>query len=857
MSTPVQLGDRHLVFDPPAIIPSKSDSSRQARLFRYLAATFAVISLLVLLSLFVSAWPLLSIALWQQGNVLMLALAGSMAGLVVTGSIYLALDAPITPLDHLPDQAKPYNLYDSTNHELRDILGVAAGYAAASGSDEMADHHLLLALLEHRSIRTLFYRLETIPDPLHEQLASMLTTTPGSGHRNPVSLSSSVITRLINACQVAYAENYRHICPAAVLLAYAQAGDQFAKALAILAAADQFRAVAGWEESLAAERHVLRNLRRTGALRLRGTMNRAWSARPTPFLDQFSIDLTLRASYGYIRLRTGYQTELTQIMQTMSGGSQRNVVLIGEPDSDLHSILDSIATLIIRDKVPQSLHDVRLLQLDLTAFLALQSNAEQSLQKALQEASDAGNVVLVLPDASLLSKGSGTSFDPAQILGAALRNRSIQVLAVATAADYRKHIEQQPILKSELQAVRLHTMTPDEVITHLETELPLFEHQHNVMISYTAVAKAAALASRYLPEVAPPGSTLQLLEAAAKQNTNAALIMADSVVAATEALTNVPIQVSGTEQADALLNLEATLHERVIGQNRAVRAVATALRRSRAGLQSGNRPIGTFMFVGPTGVGKTELAKALQEIQFGDPAGMVRLDMSEYADPTAIYRLIGAPAGSAEAITDGGTLTQPLRERSYRLVLLDELEKAHPDVLNLFLQILDDGRVTDNSGRVISFVNSIIIATSNAGAAALADIMAAEPASDKLPEAGYKILEQSFRPEFLNRFDAIVPFTSLDATMLSQITRGYLQAVQDKLRQQEYLVEFTDAAIAAIAQHGYDPRYGARPLRRTIERDVEGRLAELILQGALPKNQAIRLDVTDLYPTLSAAAPAA
>jgi len=287
-----------------------------------------------------------------------------------------------------------------------------------------------------------------------------------------------------------------------------------------------------------------------------------------------------------------------------------------------------------------------------------------------------------------------------------------------------------------------------------------------------------------------------------------------------------------------LLHLEDTLHEKIIGQEEAVRAVSQALRRARAGLHVDKRPISSFLFVGPTGVGKTETAKAIAEVYFGSVESMVRLDMSEYQDSQALYKLLGAPS-SSESYAEGGTLTTPVREHPFSLILLDELEKASPDVLNLFLQLLEDGRVTETSGRVVHYNNAIIIATSNAGSAEILQLLQQGISQDDLHTQLTRILEGQFRPEFINRFDAVIPFHALRPEEIEQITRLMLQSVIDKAATQGYAIQFSDEAIQKIAQLGFDPLYGARPLRRVIQDKIEGLLAERILSHQLQPRQTL------------------
>jgi ATP-dependent Clp protease ATP-binding subunit ClpA len=389
-----------------------------------------------------------------------------------------------------------------------------------------------------------------------------------------------------------------------------------------------------------------------------------------------------------------------------------------------------------------------------------------------------------------------------------------------------------------LTAIEIPEPTIEMATKILEEEAVTIENRLGVYITHPAIEASVELAKQYITDKVLPESALTLLDEAASTSAQAKRfwVRKDDVETVVEHHTSIPVHQATAEETDRLLNIESELHQRIVGQDEAVNILATALRRLRAGLRNPNKPIATFMFVGPTGVGKTETAKAVAASFFQTNEPMIRLDMSEYQDANASYRLIGTP-GSEE----GGMLTQAVREHPYSLVLLDELEKASPDVLNLFLQILDDARVTENSGRTVSFNNCLIIATSNAGSEQIVELVKQNLGSDTLREEVLKVLRQFFKPEFLNRFDALVPFQALTPDQAVEITAQMLEETRGRMRDQGYEVTFAPELITFVAQAGFDQIYGARPLRRYIQDHVEGMLATKILDKTLQQGEPLQV----------------
>ncbi|MEK7105610.1 MAG: AAA family ATPase, partial [Patescibacteria group bacterium] len=433
----------------------------------------------------------------------------------------------------------------------------------------------------------------------------------------------------------------------------------------------------------------------------------------------------------------------------------------------------------------------------------------------------------------------GSGLDLSSVLAQELDRRYTFVIATATPSAYTGSIERS-VLGQKLIKVPIDEPEPNEAIRILEAKIGAIEYKQKVIFTYDAIEKIVALTSRYMHERALPEKAIEVAEETAlsafkARGENARVVGEDVAMIITEK-TKVPVTELGGQEKETLLHMEERLHERVIGQDEAVKAIAAALRRARTELRSTNRPIANFLFLGPTGVGKTELAKTVSEVYFGREESMLRFDMSEYQEKTSVERLIG---GAGE----GGLLTEAVRQNPFSLLLLDELEKAHPDILNLFLQVMDDGRLTDGAGRTIDFTNVILIATSNAGAQYLMEsVQAGKPLEEIKQHLLDSELKATYRPEFLNRFDGVIVFKPLSIDDVVQIAYLLIAKVAERLKVKGINFQASDAAVYELAQKGFDPKFGARPLRRVIQEEVDNAIANILLKGEVGRRDSLLLE---------------
>jgi ATP-dependent Clp protease ATP-binding subunit ClpC len=745
-------------------------------------------------------------------------------------------------IDTLPlDQ--PLSLNDYANPRVEQVIHLAAAVAQQYNASYVDETILLITLLQQPRLIGMLLRLELSAENLLTDLKQHLAIA-----KNPVTgavgVHPSMRMRLYQGLEEALNQNFPYLDLEDIFLAYTKQPGTYAALFKKHGLSyEAFYAVTRWyaEEQENARQWAFWLER--GRTRPKGYMNKAWTALPTKFLDQFSFDITQEAARGNVATVTVRDAEIAQILQVLGRTQKNSVLLVGEPGVGKNSILGAVALRMIEENVPEVLKDKRLVSLDLGSLLSTGDSAVENTQQVLAEIAQAGNVILAIPEVQLLVGASGNALDAASLMANALNRGTIQLISTATYADYHRYVESNSGLKDVLDIVEIEEVSAEQAIEILEEEASVLENRQKVFLTYQAIEAAVHLAQRYLPEKVLPASALSLLDEAgsAAQGNGQKWVTKQSVEKVVETKTKIPISQASDQESEMLLHLEETLHAKIIGQEEAVQSVAKALRRARAGLHVDKRPISSFLFVGPTGVGKTETAKAVSEVFFGSTESMIRLDMSEYQDPTAVYKLIGAPAANSDSRTEGGALTTPIREHPFSLILLDELEKANSEVLNLFLQLLDDGRLTENTGRTVYYNNSIIVATSNAGAPEIMELMKAGTSRDDLSTQTMAILQKHFKPEFLNRFDAIIPFHQLRQEDIVAITKLMLQAVVEKAASQKYTIEFDDAAVAKIGQLGFDPLYGARPLRRVIQDKVEGILAQRILEKTLLPGGSLRI----------------
>jgi ATP-dependent Clp protease ATP-binding subunit ClpC len=622
----------------------------------------------------------------------------------------------------------------------------------------------------------------------------------------------------------------------------------------------------------------------------------------TKTLDEYSRDLTQLARDGKLDPVIGRADEIEQTIEILSRRTKNNPVLIGDPGVGKTAIVEGIAQRIVNDEVPETLAGRRLLALDLGGMIAgtkYRGEFEERLKGVLDEIVENQESLILFIDELHTVVGAGAAegaMDTANMLKPALARGELHVIGATTIDEYRKHIEKDAALERRFQPVLVREPTVDETIQILFGLKDRYEAYHRVRITDEAIVAAAELSDRYIADRFLPDKAIDLIDQASarvrlraktkptdtkeledevkhlererdqavaaedyerarelkrsmEQNEaqiagqqrarqRAPEVVVEDIAEIVSRATGIPVSQLTQEERDRLLKLEERLHERVIGQEEAVEAVAEAVRRARAGLGDPNRPVGSFLFLGPTGVGKTELARTLAEVLFGDEDVVIRLDMSEYQERHTVSRLVGAPPGYV-GYEEAGQLTEAVRRKPYSIVLLDEIEKAHTDVFNLLLQILDDGRLTDAQGRTVDFKHTVVIMTSNLGAERIQAHARREESFDELKADLLQLLRAHFRPEFLNRIDEVIVFRSLTMEQVEQIARLLLERVARRLHAQHIQVTFADDAVAHLAERGFDPEFGARPLRRTIQREVENELSRMLLGGELSEGDTV------------------
>ena len=602
---------------------------------------------------------------------------------------------------------------------------------------------------------------------------------------------------------------------------------------------------------------LLGDLARAGTPVVPPSAKSAPKAGRTPTLDQFGRDLTALARGGMLDPVIGREEEIGRVIRILCRRTKNNPCLIGEPGVGKTAIAEGLAQRIVAGEVPDLLRDKRLISLDLTGMVAgtkYRGDFEERVKNALAEVSRVGDVLLFIDELhNLIGAGAAEgAVDAANILKPVLARGELQLVGATTIDEYRRHIEKDAALERRFQPVTVAQPTADQTCAVLYGLRERYEAHHQVAITDEAVMAAVELSMRYIPDRFLPDKAIDLLDEAAAQVRlrGQESVTATDMAAVVSAWTGIPTAQITCEEGARLQTLEDTLHRRLVGQEEAVQAVARAVRRGRIGLRDANRPTGSFLFLGPSGVGKTELCKALAQTLFGDEKAIIRLDMSEYMEKHAVSRLVGSPPGYV-GHEDGGQLTEAVRRRPYSIVLLDEIEKAHPDLWNLLLQILEDGQLTDAHGRRVDFRNTLLIMTSNVGARRLAGegrvgfSSAAAPSATVLRREAMAELRRLFSPELLGRIDEVVLFHPLTRAQVTIIATRLMDALCKRLQSLGYGCSVSADVPPHLAGIGFDAAYGARPLRRTIREKVEDPLAEKLLSGAYKKGDVIHISVVD------------
>lgn len=742
---------------------------------------------------------------------------------------------------------KKINIADTFTDEALEVLGEAYSVADKSDAGSVSIEHLFYALLSSNRISNIFTRLRLPSHSLQETLASSLGAVQKKQTdklRMPL-VSADFQQVLFLAYEEAYAAHQEYVSVTEILLATIKQSEKLQEILFDLAVDKQkFLNVIEWARIRERLYRQYVKFSRAASRRSKVGMDKAMTAVQTPYLNNFSEDLTILAQFGNLNACVAREKEIEEIFRIVDGGGQ-NVILVGEPGTGKRSIIEGLAQKMVEDDVPERLQDKRLVRISVPKVLAgtTPAGSVERLIGIMNDVGHARNVILVINNIHELtgvSAGEDGSLDVAGSLNEYLGSGRFLTIATTTPDEYSRHIASSP-LGNLFAKVEVKEMDENQAIQVLESKVGGVEYKQNVFFSYDAVSKAVQLAARFLHESVLPGSAQELMiEAAAyghaKKGINT-FVTGEEVAAVVAQKTGVPVTTVSADETTKLMNLEKEMHKRVVGQVEAVDLVANALRRARAEIRSTKRPIANFLFLGPTGVGKTELAKTIAEVYFGGEERMVRLDMSEYQDKSSIYRLIGSPGEKGS-----GILTEAIRRNPFSLVLLDEMEKADKDILNLFLQVMDDGRLSDSVGRVVDFTNVILIATSNAGTSYVQEQMRAgvqsEAIKSNLLHGG---LKEYFRPEFLNRFDGIVLFKALERADIIQVANLMLKGVSKDLEAKGVEFKVEPAALEYLADVGFDPEFGARPMRRALQEKVENKLAELLLSGTVKRRDTVVL----------------
>ncbi|EPU66982.1 TPA: ATP-dependent Clp protease ATP-binding subunit [Streptococcus agalactiae] len=612
-------------------------------------------------------------------------------------------------------------------------------------------------------------------------------------------------------------------------------------------------------------------------------------------LADFTRDLSQMTVDGEIEPVIGRDTEISRMVQVLSRKTKNNPVLVGDAGVGKTALAYGLAQRIANGNIPYELRDMRVLELDMMSVVAgtrFRGDFEERMNQIIADIEEDGHIILFIDELhTIMGSGSGidSTLDAANILKPALARGTLRTVGATTQEEYQKHIEKDAALSRRFAKVLVEEPNLEDAYEILLGLKPAYEAFHNVTISDEAVMTAVKVAHRYLTSKNLPDSAIDLLDEASatvqmmiKKNAPSLLtevdqaildddmksaskalkashkdkkrkpiaVTEDHIMATLSRLSGIPVEKLTQADSKKYLNLEKELHKRVIGQDDAVTAISRAIRRNQSGIRTGKRPIGSFMFLGPTGVGKTELAKALAEVLFDDESALIRFDMSEYMEKFAASRLNGAPPGYV-GYDEGGELTEKVRNKPYSVLLFDEVEKAHPDIFNVLLQVLDDGVLTDSRGRKVDFSNTIIIMTSNLGATALRDDktvgFGAKDISHDYTAMQKRIMEElkkAYRPEFINRIDEKVVFHSLSQDNMREVVKIMVKPLILALKDKGMDLKFQPSALKHLAEDGYDIEMGARPLRRTIQTQVEDHLSELLLANQVKEGQVIKIGVS-------------
>lgn len=795
----------------------------------------------------------------------------------------------------------------------QETLQDAGRFALARGQHELDALHVLREIVRVDQVRDAIARLGVDPESIVRESEQRLPASADVADVDSAVVTTSVQRALFHAFQVARSSGSTYIDPEHLFFALVLAQDT---------PAGQILARAG----VTAEA-LTQSVRETVTGGDRAP-EQAAASEPATMLERYGRDLTSLAEAGELDPVIGRADEIEQTIEILSRRTKNNPVLIGEAGVGKTAIVEGLAQAIVAGDVPEQLRGSRVVSLDLPAMLAgarYRGDFEERLTATMTEIAERKGELIVFIDEVHTVVGAGAGSDGAMDAGNILKPRlargDLHLVGATTLAEYRT-IEKDPALERRFQPVKVGEPSVEDAVRILHGLRPAYEQHHAITYTDDALRAAVELSDRYLSDRVLPDKAIDLIDQAGARlrlrlgvavdvselmaqlatleaDKNAAVaaeryedamrlrdeiadvqrrideatrrdavrgeqvVDAEHIAAVISRSTGIPVSRLTESERGRLAGLESELHARVIGQDAAVAAVATAVRRNRTGMGDSRRPVGSFLFLGPTGVGKTELAKTLASSLFEDENAVIRFDMSEFGERHTVSRLVGAPPGYV-GYDEAGQLTERVRRAPYSVVLFDEIEKAHPDVFNLLLQVLDDGRLTDGQGRTVDFRNTVVIMTSNIGSEFLASrsgaigfIADGGGATGFGDESELRArvmgkLREAMRPEFLNRIDEIVLFRKLEKAQLRSIVSLLLEQSATRLARREISFEATEAVVDWLAEHGYEPEYGARPLRRLIQREIDDRIADLLVSGELSDQGAVRIDVVDGRPVAAA-----
>ncbi len=710
---------------------------------------------------------------------------------------------------------------------------------------EVSTIHLFWNLLYSPVVSSLFVRLNVSVDKLTSLLKKYLADNKKENQGDKINLSDHVQEILLSAFSDAYFNRHPSINVLNIILFCYHRNPVLKDILYELEISqDKIENAVNWfriNEKMMADYKVFRKMAR---LKPGGNMNKAYTAVATPTIDHFSRDMTVMAKYGYFEICVSRDKEVRQIFEAFEGG-QNGVLLVGHVGVGKRSIIEGLAQLMVKEEVPSFLKDKRLVELDVSRLISGSNpaQAQERLLSIIGEMQKSKNIILFIENIENMmgiSSGSEESLELSEVLAETLSRQGIYCLASVSSENYSRYLEGRAIA-SAMTTINVAEPEINDAICMLESKVSWLENKYGIYFDYNSIEETVKLSSKYINDKFLPEKAVNIIKAAAVRNSKLAakdpekkICTKNDIAEVVSEITGILVSKVSESESEKLMNLEQKIHERMIGQEEAVVAVAGSLRRARADMREGSRPIASFLFLGPTGVGKTELAKTVSDIYFGDEKYMIRLDMSEYQLADSVKKMLGDVDGTL------GYLTEAVRKKPFSLILFDEIEKAHPDILNLFLQILDDGRLTDGQGRTINFTNSIIIATSNAGALFIQDAVKSNTEMAVIKQALIdEHLNKVMRPELINRFDGIIVFKPLTLENVLSISKLMVKKIEKNLSKKGIGLLYDDDGLLVLAKAGYDPKFGARPLRRLLQDKIENEIANLILTKSLNRRDAI------------------